>query len=128
MTLRNVGTSGGQAAAFTYDLASSVVYTRQGNPAWAGQHRDGYTRTIRSDDLFFGDASFDPQPDWVDLSEVAIPQADEQQRFLANLITQMDLAKKPLPRFWYFPNGAKAMVIMSGDDHANGGTAGQFDI
>ena len=39
----------------------------------------------------------------------------------------MDLAKKPLPRFWYFPNGAKAMVLESGDDHANGGTAGQFD-
>ena len=48
-----VGTSGGQAAAFTYDLAKSVVYTRQGNPAWAGQERDG-TAPIRSDDLFFG--------------------------------------------------------------------------
>ena len=33
--------NGGQAAAFTYDLARSVVYTRQGNPAWAGQERDG---------------------------------------------------------------------------------------
>ena len=44
---------GGQAAAFTYDLARSVVYTRQGNPAWAGQERDGLA-PIRSDDLFFG--------------------------------------------------------------------------
>ena len=41
VTLRSVGASGGQAAAFTYDLARSVVYTRQGNPAWAGQERDG---------------------------------------------------------------------------------------
>ena len=41
VTLRSVGTNGGQAAAFTYDLARSVVYTRQGNPAWAGQERDG---------------------------------------------------------------------------------------
>ena len=40
-TLRSVGSNGGQAAAFTYDLARSVVYTRQGNPAWAGQERDG---------------------------------------------------------------------------------------
>ena len=39
VTLRSVGT--GQAAAFTYDLAKSVVYTRQGNPAWSGQERDG---------------------------------------------------------------------------------------
>ena len=53
VTLRRVGTSGGQAAAFTYDLARSVVYTRQGNPAWAGQERDGIA-PIRSDDLFFG--------------------------------------------------------------------------
>ena len=41
VTLRDVGSNGGQAAAFTYDLAKSVVYTRQGNPAWAGQERDG---------------------------------------------------------------------------------------
>ena len=36
VTLRNVGLIGGQAAAFTYDLAASIVYTRQGNPAWVG--------------------------------------------------------------------------------------------
>ena len=28
----------------------------------------------------------DIQPDWIDLNKVAIPQADEQQRLLANLI------------------------------------------
>ena len=44
VTLRSVGSNGGQAAAFTYDLARSVVYTRQGNPAWAGQDRDGVGR------------------------------------------------------------------------------------
>ena len=41
VTLRSVGSVGGQVAAFTYDLARSVVYTRQGNPAWVGQERDG---------------------------------------------------------------------------------------
>ena len=88
VTLRSVGANGGQAAAFTYDLARSVVYTRQGNPAWAGQERDG-VRPIRPDDLFFGAKAGDMQPDWVDLNKVAIPQADEQQRLLANLITLM---------------------------------------
>ncbi|WP_173198526.1 DUF4082 domain-containing protein, partial [Geobacter sp. SVR] len=72
VTLRNVGTNGGKAAAFAYDLARSVVYTRQGNPAWSGQERDGYF-PIRTDDLFYGNASFDPQPDWIDLNKVAIP-------------------------------------------------------
>ena len=33
----------------------------------------------------------------------------------------------PLPRFWYFPRGEKAVVVMTGDDHGNGGTAGQFN-
>jgi WD40 repeat protein len=126
VTLRSVGTSGGQAAAFTYDLATSIVQTRQGNPAWAAQERDGYT-PIRSNDKFYGNAIGDPQPDWVDLNKVAIPQADEQQRLLANLIIEMNTDKKPLPRFWYFPNGKKAVVVMTGDDHANNGTAGRFD-
>ena len=76
---------------------------------------------MRSDDLFFGS--------WLDFSKVRIPQADEQQRLLANLITQMNLDRTPLPRFWYLPRGEKAAVVMTGDDHGStGGTAGQFDI
>jgi hypothetical protein len=120
VTLNSVGSAGGQAAAFTYDLARSVVGTRQGNVAWAGQERDGEPDgIIRSDDLFF--------PSWLDFSKVAIPQADEQQRLLANLITQMNFDRTPLPRFWYLPRGEKAAVVLTGDDHGNGGTIGQFD-
>jgi N,N-dimethylformamidase beta subunit-like protein/uncharacterized protein DUF4082/Big-like domain-containing protein/purple acid phosphatase-like protein/Ig-like domain-containing protein len=124
VTLANFGT--GQAAAFTYDLARSVVSTRQGNAAWSGTLRDGLT-PIRSDNLFFGAAAGDPEPDWIDFNKVMIPQADEQQRLLANLILQMNFAKKPLPRFWYFPRGLPAVVIMTGDDHGNGGTLGRFN-
>ncbi len=127
VTMRDVGNNGGQAAAFTYDLARSVVYTRQGNPAWSGDERDGQSGPIRSNDLFYGDKAGDSKPDWVDLSKVEIPQADEQQRLLANLIGEMNLDKQPLPRFWYFPRGEKAVVVMTGDDHGTGGTAGQFD-
>ncbi|MCA9907505.1 MAG: Ig-like domain-containing protein, partial [Anaerolineae bacterium] len=122
VTLNSVGANGGQAAAFTYDLARSVVYTRQGNPDWAGQERDGQDGPIRSDDLFYGDAAGDPQPDWVDLNKVAIPQADEQQRLLVNLIMQMNLDQTPLPHFWYLPRGEKAAVVMTGDDHASANT------
>ena len=125
VTLANAGT--GQAAAFTYDLARSIIYTRQGNPAWSGQKRDGSIPPTRSDDLYFGAANFDPQPNWVDLNKVSIPQADEQQRLLVNLIVQMEADRKPLPRFWYLPSGLKAAVVMTGDDHASGGTAGRFD-
>jgi hypothetical protein len=122
VTLNSVGSAGGQAAAFTYDLARSVVQTRQGNPEWAGTDRDGVS-VIRSDDLFF--------PNWVNLDKVAIPQADEQQRLLANVITQMSADRTPLPRFWYLPHGAKAAVVMTGDDHdypSGRGTKGQFGM
>jgi fibronectin type 3 domain-containing protein len=122
VTLRTVGTNGGQAAAFTYDLARSVVYTRQGNPAWAGTERDGVSG-IRPDDMFYST--------WLDTSRIAIPQADEQQRLLVNLITLMERDKLPLPHFWYLPRGLKAAVVMSGDDHSPtnvvGGTASIFD-
>jgi hypothetical protein len=124
VTTRAVGA--GHAAAFTYDLARSVVYTRQGNPAWSGRERDGLP-PIRSNDLFFGAKAGDVQPDWVDPSKVAIPQADEQQRLLVNLMTRLSSAKLPLPRFWYFPNGNKAVVVMTGDDHGSGNTASRFD-
>ena len=63
---------------------------------------------------------------WIDLNKVAIPQADEQQRLLANLILLMNAGRKPLPRFWYLPRGLKAVVVMTGDDHGNGGTEGRF--
>ncbi|MCB9113237.1 MAG: DUF4082 domain-containing protein, partial [Anaerolineales bacterium] len=126
VTMINVGLNGGQAAAFTYDLARSVVYTRQGNPAWAGDERDG-TAPIRSDDQFYGAKAGDVQANWVDLSKVAVPQADEQQRLLVNMILAMNADNNPLPHFWYFPRFEKAVVVMTADDHASANTAGRFD-
>lgn len=116
----------GKAAAFTYDLARSVAWARQGNPAWSGTSRSG-TNPIRSVELYFGSSPTDPQPDWVDFDKVAIPQADEQQRLLANLILQMSLPTLPLPRFWYLPSGHEAAIVMTGDDHNNQGTAARFN-
>jgi hypothetical protein len=128
VTLRTVGAVGGQASAFTYDLARSVVYTRQGNPAWAGDKRDGQPPlSIRPNDLFYGAKVGDVEPDWVDPDRFDVPQADEQQRLLANLITQMNLDKAPLPRFWYLPQGEKAAIILTGDDHGVGGTPAYFN-
>jgi len=124
LTLRTVGA--GRAAAFAWDVAASIVLTRQGNPAWAAQERDGLA-PIRSSDKFYGAAAGDVRPDWVDLTRLGIPQADELQRLLSNLIVHMSQARKPLPRFWLLPRGAKAAVVMTGDDHGNGGTAGRFD-
>jgi len=115
----------GNVIVFSYDLAKSIVYTRQGNPEWSGVERDGIA-PIRSDDLFYGASEKDPKPDWVDPKLIAVPQADIQQRLLANLILLTNSAKKPLPRFWYLPRGLKAAIVMTGDDHGHGGTVGRF--
>ncbi len=125
ITLKNVGINGGQAIAFTYDLARSVVYTRQGNPAWAGQNRDGQIQPTRADNLFF--------PTWIDFNKVQIPQADEQQHLLTNIILLGNLHRKPLPHLWFLPSGLKAAVVMTGDDHnlnlypGSTGTEGRFN-
>ncbi len=124
-TLREVGANGGKAVAFAYDLPKSIVYTRQGNPAWAGQKRDGTSGPIRSDDMFFGTNG---DPHWIDFDKVAIPQADEQQRLLSSIIIKGNLHRKPLPKFWFLPQDFKAAVVMTGDDHLNDGTTGRFEI
>lgn len=105
ITQRRMGR--GTVIAYAFDLARSVVYTRQGNPDWANQDRDG-SAPRRPNDLFF--------PDYLDRSLIGVPQADEQQRLLANLI--VSASPVPLPRFWYLPANKKAAIIMVGDDHA----------
>jgi hypothetical protein len=123
VTTREVGGSGGSAAAFTYDLAKSVIALHQGNQSWVGQNRDG-SSPVRSNDMFYGAMSGDVQADWVNLNKIHIPQADEQQRLLANILTSSMKDAQPLPHFWYLPNGNKAAVVMAGDDHSNPNSSG----
>ena len=102
----------GHAVAFAFDLAKSVVLLRQGNPEWQDSEGDGLPG-YRPMDLFIrtdGRTYFDP-------GRFRIPQADEQQRFLANII--MRLAEKPLPRMWYLPGMHKVMVVNTGDAESN---------
>src|SRR6185295_9051616 len=49
------------------------------------------------------------------------------QRLLVNLLGHMNDDRKPLPRFWYFPRGEKAVVIMTGDDHGGAVTPERFE-
>ena len=117
----------GDVVFYSYDLARSVIYTRQGNPKWSGMERDGIP-PIRSDDLFYGASASDPEPDWVDPEKIGIPQADVQQRLFANFITLLHLSEMPLPHFWYLPRGLKAVIVLTGDDHGGGGTVKRFKM
>jgi len=99
----------GQASMWAFDLARSVAYTRQGNPAWANQERDGGDG-IRAPDMF---------KDWIDLDRMLIPQADQQQRLLSNLLVALNQVARPLPRLWFFPGAAESVLIATGDSHGN---------
>ncbi|MBN2501181.1 MAG: hypothetical protein JXB38_10415 [Anaerolineales bacterium] len=104
----------GQVALWTYDLARSVAYTRQGNPALAGVP-SGQWDGLRAVDMFVDG--------WIDLERVEIPQADEQQRLFANVLTGLLSEELPLMRLWYFPGQAQTMVVVTSDSHENPGWA-----
>ncbi len=113
----------GKAIAFMYDLAQSVVLTRQGNPANANHDRDN-DGILRSIDLF---QAIPPSTTlWIDRERLHIPQADEQQRFLAHII--LDLLDLPMPRLWYFPDNEMSMLIPTGDAHGQNSSTFQNEI
>jgi hypothetical protein len=99
----------GKAAAFTYDLASSVVYLRQGNPAQTDVDTDG-DGIVRIVDMYYH---------WIDLNKMPLPQADIQQRLFGRILGLLNTSKNPLPRFWYFPNAKNTAVVLTSDAHAN---------
>jgi hypothetical protein len=96
----------GNTIAFMYNLPKSIVYTRQGNPLFAGIEKDGIPG-LRPMDLF--------TDGWLDASNSAINQADEQMTLLSHCIEKMNTYTKPLPRFWYFPDTLKCLVTLTND-------------
>jgi hypothetical protein len=96
----------GRTIAFLYNLPKSIVYTRQGNPAFAGAEKDGIPG-LRGMDLF--------TDGWLDTSNNTINQADEQMAFLSHCIEEMCTGEKPLPRFWYFPDTLKCLITLTND-------------
>ena len=107
-TLNHFGS--GWAAAFTYDLARSVAYTRQGNPATAGTDADG-DGVVRTIDAFMGG--------WVDLNRVAGPAG----RRAAAAARQPDRATSasrapPAPPLVLPRRRPRSrLVVVTGDDH-----------
>jgi len=108
----------GTAIALAFDPAKSVVLSRQGNSAWENTEGDGIAQ-YRPHDMF---ARTDGRT-WYDSDRLAIPHADELQRFLANALIDANVA--PLPRIWYLPGRHKTVMINTGDGEDNFGA--QFD-
>jgi hypothetical protein len=101
----------GHAAAFTYNLPESIVLTRQGNPEWAGVERDNVDGPTATD-LFY---PMKGEVQWNDPEKISIPQADEQMRLFSHIIEKFAGFKKPIPRFWYFPDQYKCIFIFTID-------------
>lgn len=97
----------GLASCWAFDLAKSIAYTRQGNPEFKNQDRDGHPY-IRATDMFV---------DWIDLERIGIPQADEHQRLFVKVLHELSKDKTPLPRLWYFPGDINALIVATGDAH-----------
>ena len=117
----------GRAVAFTFDLARSVLLTRQGNPEWTNSEGDAVgagdvdaplsydatgqypTAAFRAMDMF---TRLEGQL-WYEPERLAVPQADELQRFFAHVV--LDLVGRPMPRVWYLPATHKWLIVNTGD-------------
>jgi hypothetical protein len=96
----------GHSIAFTYNLAKSIVLTRQGNYRYAGLEKDGIPG-IRATDMF--------TDGWVNPLKNDVNQSDEQMRLLSHAIEWASSFRKPLPRLWYFPGLNKSLILLTGD-------------
>lgn len=96
----------GHTVAFLYNLPKSIVFSRQGNPLFAGIEKDGIIG-LRGMDMF--------TDGWVDTSNSTINQTDEQMMLLSHCIEKLSTYSKPLPRLWYFPDSLKCLVTLTND-------------
>jgi hypothetical protein len=110
----------GHAIAFTYNLPKNILYTRQGNPEYAGIEKDGIVG-LRGMDLF--------TDGWIDTSKNTLNQADEHMHLLSKCLDYLSLNTRPLPRFWYFPDTLKCLAVLDNDGEDNSETdfEPQFD-
>jgi len=96
----------GKTIAFLYNLPQSIVFSRQGNPLFAGIEKDGIPG-LRGMDLF--------TEKWLDTANSTINQTDEQMSLFSHCIGKLMADSKPLPRFWYFPDTIKCLVTLTND-------------
>ncbi len=96
----------GHTYAFTFNLNENIVYTRQGNPSFAGLEKDGING-LRAMDLF--------TDGWLDPSKNTLNQADLQMNLLSHCIEYLTGFRKPLPRLWYFPDTLKSLITLTND-------------
>lgn len=108
----------GRVATFGFDPARTIASLRQGDPGWRGEERDG-VEGPRATDAFVG---------WTNLSLARRPQADDHMRLLSSVIETLLADGGGLPRLWYFPAAAPALLVATGDAHASSASAIQTGL
>ena len=98
-----------RTAAWSFDLARSTAYVRQGDPAFAGLDRDGQP-FYSTGDIFF---------QTIDLERIGVPHADVQMRLFSRVITDLLVDSQPLPRLWYFPGASRTVLVPTSDSHTS---------
>jgi hypothetical protein len=99
----------GRTAAWSFDLARSVAYVRQGDPLDVNLDRDGQP-IYRTNDIFY---------QRIDLQRVNVPHADVHMRLFARVIDALLADSLPLPRLWYFPGTSRTILLPTSDSHTS---------
>ena len=97
----------GRATAVLYDFEQTVYQLQQGlthDPSLAVVMARGST-TFSPIINFFDD--------WIDYTQLDLPQADMHERLLRVMITSV--LPSPIPRLWYFPNEIRSVSNLSHD-------------
>jgi hypothetical protein len=97
----------GRATAVLYDLERTIYQLQQGL-----DHDPSLTVVIAR-----GSTTFSPIinffDDWIDYTQLDLPQADLHERLLRVMITS--ILPAPIPRLWYLPNGIRSVSNLSHD-------------
>jgi hypothetical protein len=99
----------GHVTIFWFDVGSSVVLTRQGNPNLAS---DGPEPDADGDGMFKAAGLFHTH---LDYSLREVPQADVIADVIVAAIRGMTDSRLSLPRLWHLPADAPALTLLDGD-------------
>ena len=98
MTCAASGPTAARSAPSPSTWPARSISTRQGNPAWAGQDRDGPRRTGRTTC-----SSAARGTDWVEPDQGPHPAGGRAAAAARQPDHRMDATGSRCPRFWYFP-------------------------
>src|SRR5262249_21424461 len=97
----------GRATAVLYDIERTVYQLQQ------GLDHDPNLAVIMAQGLTTFSPVINAFDDWIDYTQLDLPQADLHERLLRIMTTS--LLTTPMPRLWYWPNEIRSVSSLSHD-------------